>query len=56
MGKWKAVGQPRGSRFELYDLQTDPGESKNVAADNPQVADRIKKIMDAAHVDSPNFR
>ena len=56
MGKWKAVGQPRGGRFELYDLEADLGESKNVAADNPQIVARMKRIMEAAHVDSPDFK
>ena len=56
MGKWKAVGQPSGGRFELYDLEADLGESKNVAADNPQIVVRMKRIMEAAHVDSPDFK
>ncbi len=56
MGKWKAVGQPRGGRFELYDLEADLGESKNVAADNPQIVARMKRIMEAAHVDSSDFK
>ncbi len=56
MGKWKAVGQPTGSRFELYDLEADLGESKNVAADNPQIVARMKSIMETANVDSPDFK
>ena len=56
MGKWKAVGQPTGGRFELYDLEADLAESKNVAADNPQIVARMKTIMEAAHVDSPDFK
>ena len=56
MGNWKAVGHPRGSRLELYDLETDSGESTNVATENPDVVDRIRRNMEAAHVDSPDFR
>jgi len=56
MGKWKAVGQPTGSRLQLFDLESDLGESQNIAADNPQVANRMRKIMEAAHVDPPDFR
>ena len=36
MGKWKAVGNPRGSGLELYDLEADLGESQNVAATIPR--------------------
>ncbi|KKK80727.1 hypothetical protein LCGC14_2820590, partial [marine sediment metagenome] len=53
MGRWKAVGYPRGSRFELYDLESDPGETKDVAAENPQIVKRMTKAMEAAHVDVP---
>lgn len=29
-------------RFELYDLMEDPGETKDIAADNPEIVDRMK--------------
>jgi arylsulfatase A-like enzyme len=41
-GNWKLVwpGAKRGEP-ELYDLSTDPGETKNVAAHNPSVLNRL---------------
>jgi arylsulfatase A-like enzyme len=30
----------------LYDLQNDPGEMKNIAADHPEVAERMKQATD----------
>jgi uncharacterized sulfatase len=56
MGKWKAVGQPTGNRLQLFDLETDPGETHNVASDHPQVVGQMRKIMMDAHVDSPHFK
>ena len=44
-GKWKGVRQQmakgRGA-LELYDLEADPSESKNVAADHPEVVKRLE--------------
>jgi len=54
MGKWKGVVRDRrnGQKIELYDLSSDEGETKDLAADYPEVVDRIRKAMNAAH--SPN--
>ncbi len=38
---------PKGDLGELYDLQTDPGETKNLAAQHPEVAARLAKAYDA---------
>ena len=52
-GNWKAVKlQVRGGRaavFELYDLEGDVSETRNVAAKHPEVAARLQGLMDHAH-------
>lgn len=42
-GRWKALVNADGSGAELYDLQTDPVESKNVAETEKEVAQRLTK-------------
>jgi arylsulfatase A len=58
-GKWKAIRQnvdidPNGP-IELYDLTVDSGETKNVAAQFPEVAKKLAKLIDEAHVPSALF-
>ncbi|MFD2967253.1 arylsulfatase [Sphingobacterium bambusae] len=58
-GKWKgirlqaATKQPKA--LELYDLDTDPQEQNNLAADNAIVVAQIEKWMTEAHVESRIF-
>jgi arylsulfatase A-like enzyme len=53
-GRWKGVRQPMlTGKLEVYDLETDPGESRNVAAANPDVAARLTRVMDEARTPSP---
>jgi arylsulfatase A-like enzyme len=59
MGDWKAVrtkthANPNGP-IELYDLKTDPTESKNVAADHPDVVARLTDILSTARTESVEF-
>ena len=43
-GDWKAVRTSAAQNFELYNLKTDIGEQKNIAAQHPQIAAELTKI------------
>ena len=62
MGDWKAVRQemlrrnnPDPLEIELYNLKDDIGESRDVAAEYPEIVARMRKIMQAEHVPSELF-
>ncbi len=62
MGDWKAVRQEMLRRtsadplkIELYNLKDDVGESRDVAAEHPEIVARMRKIMEAEHVPSKLF-
>ena len=38
---------PRDPRFELYDIEADPFEFKNIAGDHPSVVDRLRRGYEA---------
>ena len=57
-GPWKLVHlnvRGEASCYELYNLDQDPGETHDVAADNPEVLDRLMQIMEEAHIPNPDF-
>jgi arylsulfatase A-like enzyme len=58
-GKWKGVrlnvGADRKGPIELYNLDTDPRETTNIASSHPNVLARLAEFMDKAHVESPIF-
>lgn len=43
--RWKLIDAPRP---ELYDLQRDPGESTDVAAEHPEVVQRLMAALETA--------
>jgi arylsulfatase A-like enzyme len=45
LGRWKLVYRHADRSFELYDLETDLGERNNVAAQNPEVALKLRSEM-----------
>jgi hypothetical protein len=47
-GRWKALRLEGGTVFELYDLESDLGERRNVAAANPEVVARLGKLFQTA--------
>lgn len=54
-GNWKAVRNGPDSAIELYDLQSDPAEASDVAADHPAIANRLSELMAQALVPSPAY-
>ena len=56
-GRWKAVRQPMlTGKVEVYDLQTDVGETRDVSSGHPKVAARLARLMDEAHTPSGLWR
>ena len=58
-GKWKLVRydvgkEPQGD-YELYDLSTDIGEDNNLAAEHPEVVERLSALLEGARVPSETF-
>lgn len=53
VGNWKGVIRPLGSRHvELYDLASDLGETRDVAAAHPEIVEKIVSIAKKAHTPS----
>lgn len=58
VGKWKAVRQNlrKGDlRTQIYDLEADPSEKHDIAADHPEVVARLEAIMQREHTPSKLF-
>jgi arylsulfatase A-like enzyme len=56
MGKWKAVQQPVHGPIQLYDLDNDLGEKKDVAAQHSEVVAKMKKFMEESYVPSARWK
>lgn len=63
MGDWKAIRQnmlrPKmmgAGKLELYNLKSDPSESKDVSADHPDIVAKAEAAMKEAHTPSELFR
>jgi arylsulfatase A-like enzyme len=54
-GDWKAVRNGVDKPIELYDLKTDPGESKDVAAEKKDLVAKADAMMQKARIDDPNW-
>jgi len=48
LGEWKAVRAHPDENWELYHLKTDPGETKNVADQNPEIIKAIETHWSAS--------
>ena len=52
-GDWKLLCEYDGSDAELFDLSSDPSETKNVASENTNIVTRLKKQLLAWHESMP---
>lgn len=55
LGRWKAIRYGMDQPLELYDLESDPTESHDVAGENPDTVAALKRIMDSSHTPSPHW-
>lgn len=59
LGKWKAVRQnlikDPDAPVELYDLDADPGEARDLAAERPDIVAGLKAILAEEHRPSKEF-
>ena len=55
MGRWKAVRLKNGAPLELYDLQTDRNEEREVAAANPDIVAKIEAYLKTARTESERW-
>ena len=51
MGEWKAVRPKPNGPLELYNLKRDIAETRDVAAENPQVLKKIEEYLGTARVE-----
>jgi len=56
-GKWKGVrlNVSNVAPMELYDLDADPGETKDVATAHPDIIARLDSMMKEAHTPDKNW-
>src|SRR5918994_240035 len=55
MGPWKAVRLKKDAPLELYNLASDPGEQREVAAANPEIVAKIEAYLKNARTESERW-
>jgi arylsulfatase A-like enzyme len=55
MGDWKAVRHGLQKPIELYNLKDDLGETKDLAAANPEIVKKAQALLSSSRVDNPDF-
>ncbi|MEN8248650.1 MAG: arylsulfatase [Bacteroidota bacterium] len=60
MGKWKAVrinvSENPDAAIELYDLENDPGESIDLAGEQPEIVAKMVDLMKSSRTESEHFQ
>jgi len=55
MGRWKAVRLKPGSPLELYDLDADPKEQRDVAAARTDIIAKVEAYLRTARTESDRW-
>ena len=55
MGDWKGIRPAPGKALEIYNLKEDSGESRNVAAANPEIVVQFEEYLRTARTASANW-
>ncbi len=55
MKEWKGIRRGLDRPLELYNLQVDPGETQNVAEENPAIVIRIREYLSRARTESEQW-
>ncbi len=55
MNYWKAVQDGPNAQIELFDLDSDLGETTNVANAHPDILEKVKARLEKAHTDSESW-
>jgi arylsulfatase A-like enzyme len=54
-GRWKAIRQAPGRTIELYNLDADPSETRDLTPSHPRTARRLARLLDSQRTDSPDW-
>lgn len=55
MGRWKAIRNNHEDRIELYDLQDDLAEAREISRDHPEIVLKIQNYLSMARVPSEHW-
>jgi arylsulfatase A-like enzyme len=53
--RWKGVRLRPGAPLEVYDLNTDPGESRDLREAQPEIARRLETLLQSSRSDNPHW-
>jgi uncharacterized sulfatase len=52
---WKAIRDPQSKSLELYDLAADIGETRDLAAEHPDILAKFNEYFRTARTETPNW-
>jgi len=55
MGQWKGIREGLRGQLTVYDLKTDPGETTDVAARNPEVVRKMTEYLAVCRTESDDY-